>query len=215
MKLKTEIKLPTYPFSISHQDSVVSFGSCFSENIGGKLKEQRFDTLVNPFGILFNPISVSNALTECIQHNLYSDSELQNNKGLFFSFKHHSKFSGFDKVEVLNQINTKITEASKALRTAQTVILTFGTAWVYKLRETKEVVANCYKLPNSLFTKEILSVGEIVAEVSASIALLKSLNPAVKVITTISPGRHWKDGVVENQQSKATLHLALKEVNEH
>ncbi len=94
------------------------------------------------------------------------------------------------------------------------MLLTFGTAWVYRNKETNQVVANCYKLPNSYFTKELLAITEIVEEISSSIEKLKSVNPSVKIITTISPVRHWKDGVVENQQSKATLHLALKGINE-
>lgn len=214
MKLKTEIKLPTQPFEISHRDKIISFGSCFSENIGEKLSQHKFDTIVNPFGILFNPISVARAINECLENKQYSESDLNNNNEVYFSFNHHSKFSGMNKAEVVHKINSAIASANHFMAASNTLILTFGTAWVYRLKETNEVVANCYKLPNELFTKELLSIQEIVAEVSQVIDLLKSKNPEVKIITTISPVRHWKDGVVENQQSKASLHLALKEINE-
>ena len=212
MNLKTEIKLPSYPFTLSHQEGIVSFGSCFSENIGEKLVQHKFNSLVNPFGILFNPISISKAIEDCILNTQYTASDLQQNNDLHFSLNHHSKYSGSNQAEVLTQINTSISDGSKALKSAKTIILTFGTAWVYKLKESNEVVANCYKLPSSLFTKELLSISEIVAEVSSSLTKLRLINPEVKIITTISPVRHWKDGVVENQQSKATLHLAIKEL---
>lgn len=214
MNLQTQIKLPDYPFTISHQDKVLSFGSCFSENIGDKLKEHKFDVLVNPYGILFNPISVCTAINECLENKSYLEADLNNNKEIHFSFNHHSRFAGLNKAEVLESINSSISQANSYLSDANVVVLTFGTAWVYRLKETNQVVANCYKLPNTLFNKELLSINEIVAEVSDSINKLRSVNPSVKIITTISPVRHWKDGVVENQQSKATLHLALKGINE-
>lgn len=214
MNFKTEIKLPNYPFSISHQDSLVIFGSCFSENIGAKLKENKFDVNVNPYGILFNPISVTKAIEECIDDKQYTESDLKENNEIHFSFNHHSKFSGLDKQQVLDSINNSIAKANSYLTSAKVLIITFGTAWVYRLKDTNEVVANCYKLPNSLFVKELLSVNEITEEVSKTIKKLKAINPSLKIITTISPVRHWKDGVVENQQSKATLHLALKKINE-
>lgn len=215
MKLKTEIKLAKQPFEISHRDKIISFGSCFSENIGEKLSRHKFDTLVNPFGILFNPISVVRAIKECLEHIQYSESDLNNNNEVYFSFNHHSKFSGLNKAEVVHKINSAIANANSYLNSSNTLILTFGTAWVYRIKETDEVVANCYKLPNEVFNKELLSIQEIVAEVSDAIDILKSNNPELKIITAISPVRHWKDGVVENQQSKATLHLALKEINEN
>lgn len=214
MNFKTEIKLPAYPFSISHQDKVVSFGSCFSENIGEKLLAHKFDVLTNPYGILFNPVSISTAIEECVSSKHYTEADLNSNKDIYFSFNHHSKYAGLIKEEVIEKINTSMAQANDYLSEANVLILTFGTAWVYKFNETKEIVANCYKLPKSLFTKELLSVKQIVAEISNSIGKLKDINANIKIITTISPVRHWKDGVVESQQSKATLHLALKELNE-
>ena len=214
MNFKTEIKLPSYPFSISHQDKLVSFGSCFSENIGEKLKEHMFDIFANPYGILFNPISVSKAIKECLENKHYLESDLNTNKEVYFSYSHHSKFSGLDKTKVLESINSSISQANLCLQKAKILILTFGTAWVYRLKTNNQVVANCYKMPNGLFNKELLSVNQIVTEVSSSISELVKINPTIKIISTMSPVRHWKDGVVENQHSKATLHLALKEINE-
>ena len=186
MNLQTQIKLPDYPFTISHQDKVLSFGSCFSENIGDKLKEHKFDVLVNPYGILFNPISVCTAINECLENKSYLEADLNNNKEIHFSFNHHSRFAGLNKAEVLESINSSISQANSYLSDANVVVLTFGTAWVYRLKETNQVVANCYKLPNTLFNKELLSINEIVAEVSDSINKLRSVNPSVKIITTIT-----------------------------
>lgn len=214
MKFSTEVSLPTSPFSLSHQDRITSFGSCFSENIGEKLEAHKFDVCTNPYGILFNPVSISKAIRESLDHTLYTETDVHYHKEKYFSFNHHSKYAGIEKVEVLDKINSSIGLSNSYLKESKALILTLGTAWVYRLIESNEVVANCYKLPGSLFTKELLSVKEIVAEVSEAINKLRAVNPDVTFITTISPVRHWKDGVVENQQSKATLHIALKELNE-
>lgn len=214
MNFRTEIILPDYPFSISHKDAIISFGSCFSENMGEKLSAHKFDILVNPYGILFNPISVSKAIEECVLNKKYTDSELTSNNEIHFSFNHHSKFSGLNKAEIIENINKSIAHANSYLSNANVVILTLGTAWVYRLKETSEVVANCYKLPAQQFNKELLSIKEIVDGLNHSINKLKAINPAIQIITAVSPVRHWKDGVVENQQSKSTLHLALKQIND-
>ncbi len=214
MKFRTEVSLPTSPFSLSHQDRITSFGSCFSENMGEKLEAHKFDVCTNPYGILFNPVSISKAIRESLDRTLYTETDIHHHKEKYFSFNHHSKYAGIEKGEVLDKINASIAQSNSYLKESKALILTLGTAWVYRLIETNEVVANCYKLPGSLFTKELLSVKEIVAEVSEAINKVRLVNPDVTVITTISPVRHWKDGVVENQQSKATLHLALKELNE-
>lgn len=214
MNLKTEIKLPSYWFNLSHEDKIISFGSCFSDNMGQKLQESKFDVCINPFGILFNPISVCKAINQCAENIKYRESDLNSNNEIQFSFNHHSSFSFLSKQETIQKINQGIEIGSSYLNDANVVIITLGTAWAYKLKETNEVVANCYKIPQNQFSKELLSVNEIVEALNETISNIKSINSAANIITTISPVRHWKDGVVENQQSKATLHLALKEINE-
>ena len=214
MNLKTQIKLQNYPISISHEDKILSIGSCFSENIGAKLKENKFDVLVNPYGIVFNPISISIAINECLEGKQYKESDLNKNGEIYFSYNHHGSFSGLDSKAVLNNINEKIKKGNEFLENSDVLILTLGSAWVYRRKQTNEVVANCHKVPTTEFTKELLSVSEVVEKLTDSINRIKSVNPSIKIITTISPVRHWKDGVVENQHSKATLHLALKELNE-
>jgi len=214
MNLKTEIKLPKYSFDISHGDKIISFGSCFSENIGEKLIDNKFDVCINPFGILFNPISVSKAINDCVSKKDFSEKDLNSNEELFFSFNHHSKFSGLDKNDVLERINNSIDKAHTYLHNSSVLIITIGTAWIYRKKSTNEVVANCYKLQQNEFDKELLSINKVVKDLNESFKLIREINPTINIITTISPVRHWKDGEVENQQSKATLHLALKEINE-
>ncbi|MGB1039850.1 MAG: GSCFA domain-containing protein [Flavobacteriales bacterium] len=214
MNLKTEIKLSNYPISISHEDKILSIGSCFSENIGAKLKDYKFDILTNPHGIVFNPISISTAINECLEGKQYKESDLNKNGEIYFSYNHHGSFSGLNQKEVLEAINDKIKKGNEFIENSDVLILTFGSAWIYRRKQNNEVVANCHKVPTSEFTKELLSVSEVVERITDSINRIKSINPSIKILTTISPVRHWKDGVVENQQSKATLHLALKEINE-
>ena len=214
MNFKTEIKLPNFPFSISHKDKIISVGSCFSENIGEKLKDSKFDIVVNPHGILFNPVSVCKSLKDCLLNKQYSPSELKTNKDLYFSFNHHSSYSGLNKLAVSEKINDSIARANTQLKEAKVLIITLGTSWVYKRIQTNEVVANCYKIPNNQFKKELLTVNEIAESLRNILEAIKLENDHIQVIATISPVRHWKDGVVENQQSKATLHLALKELTD-
>lgn len=214
MKFSTPIPIQEYPFQITHNTSIVSFGSCFSENIGEKLAYHKFDICINPFGILFNPISVSRAIEDCLAAKEYTENELKTNNQIHFSYNHHSSFSSLSRKETLDLINKGIKKGGDYLEKSKTVIITLGTAWVYKLKETNETVANCYKMPANLFTKELLSINSIVDAMNKTIAKLKEQNPEINIITTISPVRHWKDGVVENQQSKSTLHLALKQINE-
>ena len=211
---RTKIAPQKFPFEISHSDKIISIGSCFSENIGQKLADLKFDISINPYGILFNPISIFNSINEIIEQKEYTENDLIKNQENWFSFNHHSSFSSLDKKEVLNKINNSINDSYNQIKSSKVLFITFGTSWVYHLNETKKVVANCYKLPANLFIKELLSVSEIVSEFEVIIAKIKAINPTIQIINTISPVRHWKDGVTENQQSKATLFLALKEITE-
>lgn len=211
---RTKITPKKFSFEISHQDKILSIGSCFSENIGQKLNNLKFDISINPFGILFNPLSIFNALEEIIEQKTYTTKDLNNNKEVWFSFNHHSSYSGLDKDTVLRNINNSIKDSYTFISCAKVIFLTFGSSWIYNQKETKNVVANCYKLPANLFEKKLLSVQEITTKFEEVIAKIKEINPSVEIINTISPVRHWKDGFVENQQSKSTLVLALKNIVE-
>lgn len=209
IKLTTPVSVPKSTVVIQHQTPILLIGSCFAENIGTKLTNNKFDVIVNPNGIIFNPISVVNSLKRIINNVAYLESNLKENKQKWFSFEHHSSFSSFDKKECLQQINNSLKKAHNQLKKTKTIFVTLGSAWVYEFDEVG-VVANCHKIPNKLFTKRLLSVKEILTAFKAINNELKEYN----VVFTVSPVRHSKDGLHQNNLSKATLLLAINNLVE-
>ena len=214
MKFRTEIQLSPGTCSITHQDKILMMGSCFTENISEKLLQAGFEVHVNPFGIVYNPVSLANGLLDLIRRKIYTETELFLYQEIYHSFSHHSRFSGTDKELVLSKINTTIDEASDFLRQANFLIITFGTATVYRLATSGEVVSNCHKLPAKEFQEERLTVFQIITLWNEIISNLQNLNPKLKILFTVSPIRHWKNGAHANQLNKATLLLALNELIE-
>lgn len=212
MQFNTKIEIPRSVFPISHQDKIILMGSCFIENIGKKLISSKFDVQLNPFGILYNPLSISQALNRLIGGNPFSEKELFQDKGVYHSFWHHSRFSALDKATCLNNINTSFDQAQEYLKESELLIITFGTANIYRLSENGMVVGNCHKLPASTFCRERLNVADIVTEWELLLDKLYTLNHQIKILFTVSPIRHLKDGAHENQLSKSTLLLAIDEL---
>ena len=213
MELYTRIEIPKPPFAFSYEDRILLMGSCFAENIGKKLEECRFPVDINPFGTLYNPVSVAQGLRQLLHPKPFSQEVLFERDGLYHSFSHHSRFSAESPVTCLRQINERLASSAAFLREASRLIITWGTAFVYRLRADGQVVANCHKLPERLFERSRLSVEEIVADWKALLPTLwKEANPELKVLFTVSPIRHWKDGARQNQISKATLLLATEEL---
>lgn len=208
--LYTRIPLPTPSFSFSYEDTVVLMGSCFAENIGKKLEENKFRVDMNPFGTLYNPASVAKALHRLLRPDAFTASDLFYHEGVYHSFAHHSRFSSPSENECLSRINSRLCSSAKYLKEANRLIITFGTAFVYKWTRTGEIVSNCHKLPEKMFDRERLTVREIVEEWQNLLPALWKQNPALKVLFTVSPIRHWKDGAHGNQLSKATLLLAIE-----
>lgn len=194
---------------MDYSKSMMFFGSCFSENIGQKLLDLKFDVDLNPFGILYNPISIANGLKILLENKIFTESDLFQDQGLWNSFYHHSRFSDVDSQAALEKINSRMALSGKFLQNADLLIITFGTSWVYELKETGQVVTNCHKVPSSHFNRFRLAVSEITEVFSELMAEIGRFNPNLKVVFTVSPIRHWKDGAVENQVSKATLILAI------
>jgi hypothetical protein len=209
MKFRTEIKLQSIGFQLKHSDKILMMGSCFVENIAEKIVRNGFQADVNPFGIVYNPLSLGKGLSGLIKRTVYTGDALFEHQGVYHSFHHHSRFSGLNQVLVLEQINSRIRQSSLFLREANRLILTFGTATVYRLVSSGEVVANCHKLPAHCFREERLSVESIVQQWNELIQRLWALNPALQLLFTVSPIRHKKDGAHENQLNKATLLLAV------
>lgn len=209
MILRTEIKFKKSIYSINHEDKIVSIGSCFSENIGKKLSYYQFNVDVNSHGILFNPISIIKALQDVLDQKEYTKYDLDAINGKWFSYNHHSSFSDANYINVLAKINDKIKIAHKHLKKSNYLLITFGTAFLYENKILREPVANCHKVPNYNFDKKLLNLEEIVEPFWDILIKIKKLNPSLKVIFTLSPVRHIKEGIVENNQSKAILLSAI------
>ena len=206
---RTVIEPVPHSWNLSHSDSIITLGSCFSDEIGGKLTDYKFNCLTNPLGALYNPMSIHNLINLSVEKEICQDKIL-NRDNAFFHYDFHSSFFAMDKNSLVEKINNKLTEVSEKLKTAQYLIITWGTSWVY-LKENK-LVANCHKMPGNLFTKKILSPEEIIENFGALHELLKTFNPDLKIIITISPVRHIKDTLPLNNVSKSILRYATHEI---
>lgn len=214
MEFILPFQIQPYPFTISYQNKMLFLGSCFSEEIGNRMIGLKFTVLQNPNGILYNPVSITDALFSYIDNNNYSEKNLFKLDGIWHSWKHHSAFSGINKDEVVKKINTSQSAAHAFLKEAEFLIITLGTAFNYQLKNSKENVANCHKAPQEFFIKELLTINEIEASLLSHISALEVFNPGLKIIYTVSPVKHIKDGVVENNRSKARLLEAIHGVCE-
>ncbi len=209
MKFRTEVDIPKYPFRIGFDTPSIFIGSCFTENIGAIMRENKMPVLVNPFGVVYNPLSICNSLVSILDNKRYGEDDIQFSKGLWYNFDFHTRFSNPSKAECLNNMNSAIGNANSFLNDLQNLIVTFGTARVYRLMQTNRVVANCHKIPAKEFGHQIMTVDEIVGSWSILIERLIEKNVNLKIIFTVSPIRHWKDGPEGNQLSKATLIVAV------
>ena len=189
-------------------------GSCFAENIGLKMKQARLNVVVNPFGILFNPESIAIAIEQALAGSPVTDTDVFQHNGLWSGFGFHGSFSSTDKVEALRKMNSGVNEAHNQTKGLTRLILTFGTAYIYRNVADGRVVANCHKLPAANFVREMLTVEQTASRYSALIECLTSLNPDLQIVFTVSPVRHLRDGAHQNQLSKATLLLAVNQLVE-
>jgi hypothetical protein len=206
---QTRVEIPPTDLHITYEDRIMTLGSCFAENIGGKMKELYFDMDINPFGVLYNPVSISNSIKMLIENRPFAEDDLFQNRGLWQSFSHSSLFSATTAEKCLEAINERFHNAADFLRETNILVITFGTAWVYEEASGGRVVSNCHKLPASTFKRRRLSVDEIVSDYSELLTRLKTLYPRLQIIFSVSPIRHWKDGAHGNNVSKSTLLLAI------
>lgn len=212
MRFRTEISIPSSGFKLSHACKIAMQGSCFAENMASKFENAGFSIDLNPFGIAYNPLSLSNNLNRLLDNRYFQASELIKDQDIYHSFSHHSRFSGVDPDEVIAKINSRLEQASYFLPIANLLIVTFGTAYVYRLQSTGSVVSNCHKLPAKFFTYKRLTIETIIQEWNDLIVRLQTLNPSLRILFTVSPIRHWKDGAHENQLSKSILLLSVEEL---
>ena len=206
MNLQTKIQLKKEARNqIDYNSKILLLGSCFSENIGDKLSYYKFQSKQNPFGILFHPKAIENLISKAIQEERYTEKDLTFNNERWHCFDAHSSLSAIDKNTLLTNLNAALVQTKKQLEEASHIIITLGTSWVYRFLETDTIVANCHKIPQKKFAKELLSVAEVSETLHAILSLIKTVNSKATVLFTISPVRHLKDGFIENMRSKAHL----------
>ena len=212
--LQTWVEVPNPSLSINYADKVLFLGSCFSTNIGQRLKRLKFPVNVNPFGVLYNPASISQAIKILTEQKSFREEELDKHNDLWFSFYFHSSFSHSDKLTCLSKINTSLEASAGELKQLKYVFITLGTAWAYRYKKTGNIVSNCHKIPAGEFIREYMGPEKVVQELSESMKLMLKNNKDVRFVITVSPIRHWKDGAIENMRSKSSLLLAIKELEE-
>ncbi|QIE59266.1 GSCFA domain-containing protein [Rasiella rasia] len=205
MKLQTTIPLKPVANQINYDSKILLIGSCFTENIGEKLAYFKFQSSVNPFGIVFHPLAIEQLIHRAIHQTLFTETDVFERDGQWFCFETHSSVTETSKEQLIALLNNTLLEFASYVRQTSHIIFTYGTAWVYRHVASNAVVANCHKLPQKEFTKELLSMQEISASIARTVSLLSEINSTVKIITTVSPVRHLKDGFVENTQGKAHL----------
>ncbi len=223
MNFRLEFSPKQLPQKINHQHKIMLVGSCFTENIGDKLLAFKFSVLQNPNGILFNPISVKEAIVNYITHKIIGVNDLFYLNEAYHSWQHHSRFSGITKEDAIKKINASTHTAHQYLQQTDFIVITLGSAWVYELTDkaanatVKNVAANNHKAPADWFNRRLLTNQQVIDETNAIIWALQHFNPAIKIIFTVSPVRHLREGFVENNRSKAALinaiHLATETFN--
>ena len=210
----THVAIPEPNSKITYRHNLFFIGSCFSDTIGAKMKELLFPVCHNPFGVIYNPLSVANNLSLLLKKESFTEKDLSFYNELWFSYSHYTRFSHPDKEKCLENINSVFQEARQFLSKADFIFITLGTSWVYHLKETGQVVANCHKQPASLFNHSFIPSEQSYESLKQSIESIKKINPDARFIFTVSPIRHWKDGAINNQRSKAALLLAIAKLQE-
>jgi hypothetical protein len=204
MEFRKKIKIENAGNEIGYHSELLSVGSCFSDNIGRKLAERKFSILQNPQGVIFNPVALANLFEPFTSDEIF----IKNQQA--YSWMNHSNIMEMDENLMMDRIQHVKENTTKYLSKASHVFVTFGSAWGYKHCELNRVIANCHKMPQSDFSKELSSVSEIVSTWTDIIAK----HPNINWIFTVSPVRHWKDGVRENNVSKGVLHQSIHQLLE-
>ena len=209
MNFTTKIPITQNANPIDYNSKIVSFGSCFAENMGDKLLYYKFQTQVNPFGIIFNPFSIEKLIERVVLQRYFTKDDIFFFNERWHCYEVHSELSDADSEVFLSKLNQILSDTQKQLQQATHIIITYGTSWVYRHIETNAIVANCHKVPQKQFSKELLSIDSIQKAIQNTVSLIATLNPKCNFIFTVSPVRHLKDGFVENQVSKAHLIAAI------
>jgi len=212
MQFRTQIPISKTNNPIGYNSKIISIGSCFAENMAEKFDYFKFQNETNPFGIIFNSVSIEKIISRIIKKEFYTEKDVFFYNERWHSYEVHSDLSNSDRQELLETLNKAISETYKNLKEATHIIITYGTAWIYRNIESDQIVANCHKVPQKQFSKELLSVEVIQKSIQNTIDLIQVLNPDINFIFTVSPVRHVKDGFAENQLSKSHLFAGLHQV---
>lgn len=212
MTFRTELSIPISLFHLSHDHQVMTIGSCFSQHIGQRLQKYKFKCISNPFGTVFNPISIASLLARATQCKLIEAEELLNSQGIWVHQDFHSSLCDSDKQKTVGQINEAIKGAHTWLKSCHFLFITLGTSIAYKSNRNQQVVANCHKLPSRDFEKYNISTEEGADALKMIFEELASINNKIQFVLTVSPVRHIKDGIVENSFSKSRLHGMIENV---
>ncbi len=211
-KFQTPVEIPQFSTKTGYEKNNLFMGSCFTENIGLRMANLKYPVDINPFGILYNPVSVANGLNILLKQQRFEKNDLIEHNGFWHSFSHHGRFSSTNAEETLTAINNRISSSGEFLKKADFLFITFGTAWVYRYKKTGQIVSNCHKIPAREFERFRLNVDEIVGKFGEILNRVRNRNNSLKIVFTVSPIRHWKDGAIENQRSKSTLLLAVDQL---
>ncbi|WP_293894488.1 GSCFA domain-containing protein [Flavobacterium sp.] len=209
MNFTTKIPISKSDKPIDYNSRIVSLGSCFAENMGEKFCYFKFQNIVNPFGIIFNPVSIENLISRVVTNKKFTEEDIFFHNDLWHCFEVHSALRHQNKEMVITNLNALIDSTHYQITNSTHIIITYGTSWVYRNEQSGKIVANCHKVMQSKFGKEILTVETIEKSIQNTIDIIRKINPYCAFIFTVSPVRHIKDGFVENQRSKSHLITAI------
>jgi len=213
MEFRRELQLTAFKEQINIKNKIMLCGSCFTENLGDKLAQMLFQVEMNPNGILFNPKSILNSINSYIENKQYQSTDFFLHNEVFYSWQHHSRFSNIDPETLANDINKTQSMAHFWLKSSDWLILTLGSSFVYELANG-EAAANCHKMPTKYFSRRLMNSIEITQDFFELFNRLAAFNPKLRIILTISPVRHLRDGFIENNRSKAMLIQAVHQLEE-
>jgi len=212
MKLTTPIKRSRQNPPINYSSKVLLLGSCFAQNMGAKLEYYKFQQCTNPFGILFHPVAIEKLITRAVNHTWFTSKDVFLQNEQWHCFLAHSKLSNTSEEDLISALNSALEKLRFSLLEASHVVFTFGSAWVYKHLEKDTIVANCHKVPQKEFVKQLLSPDDVSDVLLGIETKLRTINPTCSIINTVSPVRHIKDGLIANSRSKAHLIAGVQEI---
>ncbi|AWW31785.1 GSCFA family protein [Echinicola strongylocentroti] len=214
MQLQTTFEIPLFSEPLDHSQEIVTLGSCFSNVMGQKLSERKFNVLNNPFGTLFNPISLLQLIDTTLTNAPFPEELFLKHDGRHLHFSCHSSMAASSKESLLQLLSTTTKKTKEALSSASLLIITLGTAYIHEHNPSGKIVANCHKQPAKEFSKRMLSIDEITQAFATTYQHLNKVNANLNILLTVSPVRHTKDGIPENQLSKSTLRVACGQIAE-